>query len=294
MFVSGFVSVSGRPNVGKSTLINTIMNRKLLITSDKPQTTRDEIHAIYTSEDVQVIFVDTPGIHKPRHQLGNFMVKTALENLKEMDVLLFIVEATAPPGRGDKHIASLIRELDIPLFLVVNKYDLAPVDFEEKWLPLYLELADFERYFLLSALKGEKVEGLLHALKEFLPEGPLYYPADMLLDRPQYFVAAEIIREKVLHKTRDEVPHAVAVEIHRMENRAEKNLTVIEAVIYVERDSQKKIIIGREGKMLKEIGREARMELESTWEQRVFLDLWVKVKKDWRHKDNILRQLGYK
>lgn len=293
MFVSGFVSVVGRPNVGKSTLINSFLGRKLLIVSDKPQTTRNRIQAILTTEQAQVIFLDTPGIHKPKHKLGDYMVKIALEALKEVELILFMVEATSPPGPGDSYIAALLREVDTPVFLVVNKTDLAPAQFEQEWLPLYLQLGRFKKHFLVSALQGSNLSPLLEEATGILPPGPLYYPSEMTVDRPEEFLVGEMIREKIFLQTRDEVPHSVAVEVDSMDLRKDRDLLDIRAVIYVEKESQKGIIIGKNGTMLKQIGTEARLELEKLLGNPVFLDLWVKVKKDWRRKENNLRQFGY-
>ncbi|MDO9534285.1 MAG: GTPase Era [Bacillota bacterium] len=293
MFVSGFVSVIGRPNVGKSTLINSLLGKKVLIVSDKPQTTRNRIQAILTTENAQVIFLDTPGLHKPKHKLGDYMVKSALGALKEVELILFMVEAFCPPGPGDTYIASLLQGVKAPVFLVMNKTDLAPQDYEEKFLPLYRKLYDFKGFFLISAREEQNLESLLNGITEVLPEGPQYYPSEMLVDHPEQFLAGEMIREKIFMKTREEIPHSVAVEVSSMELRKGKDLLDIQAVIYVEKDSQKKIIIGRNGSMLKEIGTEARHELERVFGNPVFLDLWVKVKKDWRKKENNLRQFGY-
>ncbi len=293
MFVSGFVSIIGRPNVGKSTLINSFLGRKLLIVSDKPQTTRNRIHAILTTEKAQVVFLDTPGIHKPRHKLGNYMLKSALGALKEVELVIFMVEATSPPGPGDRYIAALLREIDTPIFLAINKIDRAPAQFEDEWLPLYLQQGKFEKYFLVSALQGKNLNPLLQEIIGVLPPGPLYYPPEMNIDRPEEFLAAEMIREKILLWTREEIPHSTAVEVDSMELRGDRDILDIRAVIYVEKDSQKGIIIGKNGAMLKQIGTEARLELERLLGNPVFLDLWVKVKKDWRRKENYLRQFGY-
>ncbi|HHT45861.1 MAG TPA: GTPase Era [Firmicutes bacterium] len=359
MFHSGFVSVIGRPNVGKSTLINTLLGRKALIVSDKPQTTRNRIQAIYTSENFQIVFLDTPGIHKPRHLLGDYMLKSALDALQEVDLILFMVEATSSPGPGDRYIADLLRSIDTPKFLVVNKIDLIADGVEER-LRLYKQLGEFKEAFTISALEEKNVRQLLEGIFAMLPEGPRYYPPETVIDRPQDFLAAEIIREKILQLTREEIPHSVAVEIEEMylrdskltDNRSQmgrrgamlqenlasthlvenvtkdntsengfpantgkrsrisgqhklhsptksqkellqKELLVIGAVIYVEKESQKRIIIGKKGGMLKEIGTEARLELEKIFGNPIFLDLWVKVKKDWRQKEHNLRQFGY-
>lgn len=293
MFVSGFASIVGRPNVGKSSLINSFLGQQLLIVSDKPQTTRNRIQAILTTEKSQIVFMDTPGIHKPRHRLGDYMLKSAREALKEVDLVLFMVEATCPPGPGDSYIAALLREIDTPLFLVVNKIDLAPAQFEAEWFPLYLQLGRFQKYFLVSALQGANLGPLLQDITAVLPPGPRYYPPEMVIDRPEEFLVAEKIREKVLRCTREEVPHSVAVAVDSMHLREDKNMLEIRAVIYVEKDSQKGIVIGKNGAMLKQVGTEARQDLEKLLGNPVFLDLWVKVKKDWRRKDSYLRQFGY-
>ncbi len=293
MFVSGFIAVVGRPNVGKSTLINALIGEKVLIVSSRPQTTRNRIHAIYTGEDAQFIFIDTPGIHQPRHRLGDYMLKAATGALSEVDLILFLVEAGSVPGPGDKKIAALLQGVAIPVLLVINKMDLAADDFATRVLPLYRQLRKFQGCFQVSALKGENLEPLRLAIKSYLPAGPKYYPAEMLVDRPEEFLATEIIREKVMELTREEVPHAVAIQITAMEPRRQGEMLLIRAEILVEKPSQKKIIIGSGGGMLKQIGMEARRDLEKLLGNAVFLELWVKVKKDWRRRDNVLRQLGY-
>jgi GTP-binding protein Era len=333
MFRSGFVSVIGRPNVGKSTLINTLLGRKALIVSDKPQTTRNRIQAVYTGDNFQIVFLDTPGIHKPKHLLGDYMLKSALDALKEVDIILFMVEATSSPGPGDRYIAELLRSVGTPIFLVVNKVDLITDEVEDRQLPQYSQLGEFRQVFTISALEEKNVQQLLEGIYALLPEGPCYYPPGTVIDRPQEFLAGETIREKILLKTREEIPHSVAVGIEKMQLRETKRdrgrfslshscdsenrplsqgeqspmplqdgketgdillpLLVIEAIIYVEKDSQKKIIIGKKGSMLREIGTEARLELEKIFGNPVFLDLWVKVKKDWRQKEHNLRQFGY-
>ncbi|NLJ55983.1 MAG: GTPase Era [Firmicutes bacterium] len=290
---SGFVSVIGRPNVGKSTLVNSFLGKKVSIVADKPQTTRNRIHAILTTANAQVIFLDTPGIHQPKHKLGDYMVKVARESLQGVDLLLFMVEATSPPRRGDRHIASLLHGQKTPVFLVINKMDLAPPDFRERWLPLYLQLYTFKKHFLVTARQRKGLEPLLEEIVQVLPPGPLYYPPEFATDRPEEFLVGEIIREKIILQTREEVPHAVAVEVEHMQPRAGKDLIDVRAVIYVERDSQKLILIGKKGRMLKEIGTAARLELERILGSRLFLNLWVKVKKDWRRKEGHLHQFGY-
>ena len=293
MFVSGFIAVVGRPNVGKSTLINALVGEKVLIVSPRPQTTRNRIHAIYTGEDGQFIFIDTPGIHQPRHRLGDYMLKAATDAFSEVDLILFLVEAGSSPGPGDRKIAELLRPVATPVLLVINKMDTATPDFATRVLPRYRQLMDFRGDFQVSALKGENLEELRLAIRQHMPSGPQYYPPEMTVDRPEEFLAAEIIREKIMEQTHEELPHAVAVQITAMEPRRQGELLLIRAEIYVEKDSQKKIIIGKGGGMLKQIGSAARRDLEKLLGNAVFLELWVKVKKDWRRKDNVLRQLGY-
>ena len=293
MFVSGFVAVVGRPNVGKSTLINAMLGQKALIVSSRPQTTRNRIRAVYTGEDAQLIFLDTPGIHNPRHRLGDYMLKAALGALKEVDLILFLVEATGPPGAGDMKIALLLSEVKTPVLLVINKMDMAVEDFNERVLPLYRELLTCDGIFPVSALQGQNLDPLRRAIIERMPAGPCYYPPGTVVDRPDEFLAAEIIREKILERTYEEVPHSVAVNINAMEVRRNGEMVLVRAEIFVEKDSQKKIIIGKGGGLLKQIGSDARQELEKLLGSPVYLDLWVKVKKDWRKRDNILRQLGY-
>lgn len=289
---SGFVTVVGRPNVGKSTLLNTLLGDKLLIVSDKPQTTRNRIHCILTGESYQVVFIDTPGIHKPKSLLGEGMVKAALNSLQEVDAILFIVEGTAEPGSGDRYVAEHLKHVDTPVFLLINKVDLAKghelVRVEEAWR----ELLPVQEIIHISALTGYNIEHLRHKLIEVLPEGPQYYPDDMIIDQPERFVAGELIREKILNLTRDEIPHSVAVVVDEMKER-EEGLVYVQAVIYVERESQKGIIIGKQGSMLKSIGEAARRDIENLLGSKVYLDLWVKIRKDWRNRGNLLRQLGY-
>ncbi len=293
MFASGFVAVVGRPNVGKSTLINSLMGEKVLIVSEKPQTTRNRIQAVLTANHFQVIFVDTPGIHRPRHRLGDYMLQSALGTLKEVDLVLLVLEATSPPGNGDRYIAGLLAAIETPVLLVINKLDIAPGDFQRNWREEYLKLLPGRDYYQVSAHTGENMPKLLEGIMRYIPEGPLYYPEGMITDRPLPFQVSEIIREKILQQTREEIPHAIAVDVTKIAPRDNKDLMDVHAVIYVEKTSQKKIIIGREGARLKAVGQEARAELEEMLGTPVYLDLWVKVKPDWRRKDNVLRQLGY-
>ncbi|MFT8871008.1 MAG: GTPase Era [Sporolactobacillus sp.] len=290
-FKSGFVALIGRPNVGKSTLMNRVLGQKIAIMSDKAQTTRNKIHGIYTTDDAQVIFVDTPGIHKPKHRLGEWMTATALTALNEVDLVLFLIDATQGYGRGDQYIIDALKKISSPVFLLINKIDQVH---PERLLPLidrYRELYAFAEVIPLSALAGQNISALLEQIRRYLPEGPKYYPADQVTDHPERFIVAELIREKVLQLTRDEVPHAIAVTIDKMKTNG--NLCDIQATIMVERVSQKGIVIGRGGQMLKQIGMRARREIETLIGMKVFLELWVKVDQNWRDKEDELRQFGY-
>ncbi len=293
MFISGFVAVVGRPNVGKSTLINVLMGQKVLIVSDKPQTTRNRIQAVLTAEHFQVVFIDTPGIHRPRHRLGDYMLQSALGALKEVDLALLVVEATSPPGNGDRFIAQRLKSVGTPVLLVINKIDVAPEAFAASWLQEYVSLLPVQGYLQVSARTGQHTQLLLEEILRYLPEGPMYYPEGMITDRPLPFQVSELIREKIFMQTREEIPHSIAVEVTKIAPRENKELVDIHAEILVEKDSQKKIMIGKGGARLKTIGQEARAELEELLGSAVYLDLWVKVKADWRRKNNILRQLGY-
>ncbi len=293
MFKSGFAAVIGRPNVGKSTLLNNLIGQKLLIVSDKPQTTRNRIHCILNTEQAQVVFLDTPGIHRPRHRLGDFMVKTAMQTMKGVDLLLFMVEGNLPPGPGDKYILRMLEEVDTPVFLLINKIDIAGPE-QEALKDEYKKLYPFTETLEVSALTGVNLELLTENILAQLPEGPQYYPEDMATDQPERFVVAELIREKLLHLTREEVPHSTAVIIEEMAKRDSSELVDIRAVIYVERESQKGIVIGKKGAILKEVGSLARQEIEILLGSPVFLDLWVKVKKDWRNQESYLREFGYR
>ncbi len=289
---SGFVAVIGRPNVGKSTLINTLIGQKIAIMSDKPQTTRNRILCILTQPDAQVVFLDTPGIHKPRHKLGEYMVKAAEGTLKEVDAILFVVDATEKMGPGEYYILERLQSTTRPVILVVNKLDLIE---KEDVLPIisgYAAKYPFAGVVPISAKEEMNLPDLMEEVKKYLPEGPQYYPEDMVTDQPERLIVAELVREKVLQLTRDEVPHAVAVETEEMTTRDNGDI-YIRATIYVERDSQKGIIIGAKGSMLKQIGALARPDIEAMLGNRVYLDLWVKVKKDWRDRDGVLRNFGF-
>ncbi|MEA4902531.1 GTPase Era [Desulfitobacterium sp.] len=290
-FRSGFVAVIGRPNAGKSTLLNQLLGQKVLIMSDKPQTTRNKIQCIFTEERGQIIFLDTPGIHKPKHKLGEFMVDSAMNALREVDLVLYIVDGAAEFGGGEEYIINTLKQVKTPCILVLNKIDLLKKEQILKLIQQYSKLADFLAIVPLSAKTGENKEELLNVIFKQLPVGPMYYPEDEVTDQPERFIMAELIREKVLQLTRDEVPHSIAVVVETVEEKA--TLVKVRANIIVERDSQKGIIIGQGGKLLKEIGSLARHDIETLMGSKVYLELWVKVKKDWRNRAVNLRELGY-
>lgn len=291
-FKSGFVAIVGRPNVGKSTLMNHFIGQKIAIMSDKPQTTRNKIHGVYTTENSQVVFLDTPGIHKRQSKLGDYMNQTAFNTLGEVEAVLFLVDAAEGMGGGDRFIAEQLKKVNTPVILVLNKIDrIEP----EALLPLieeYRKLYDFSEIVPVSAKLGNNVDRLLEQIARYLPEGPQYYPDDQVTDHPEQFVIAELVREKILHMTREEIPHSIAVIIEDM-RKQDNGIVQISAVIYVERDSQKGIIIGKQGAMLKEVGKQARKDIENLLGSKIFLELWVKVKKDWRNQERVLRDLGF-
>ncbi len=293
LFRSGFISIIGRPNVGKSTLLNEILKEKLAIISNKPQTTRNRILGIRNTEQSQMVFIDTPGIHKPKNRLNEIMVKTAVDTLKEVDVVAFLVEAGDSAGGRDRYIIdTFLNNVRVPVVLVINKIDLVR---KENLLPLigeYNHIRKFAEIIPVSALKGDNVEHLLDVIEGYLPEGPKYYPDDIYTDQPERFIAAEIVREKIINRTKEEIPYSVAVAIEEFKERENGNI-YISALIYVERDSQKGIIIGRAGRMLKDIGTEAREGIEKLLGTKVFLELRVKLKKDWRSDNRVLKELGY-
>jgi GTPase len=291
-YKSGFIAVIGRPNVGKSTLINSLIGQKIAIMSDKPQTTRNRILCILTQEDAQMIFLDTPGIHKPKDKLGEYMVHAAEGTLKEVDAILFVVDATEDMGAGEFYILERLQATKKPVVLVVNKLDLIE---KRRVLPIisrYSERYTFAGVVPISAKQETNLDGLLAEIRKYLPDGPQYYPDDMVTDQPERLIAAELVREKVLQLTREEVPHAIAVDIDEMTIRSNEDV-YIRATIYVERDSQKGIVIGRQGVLLKEIGALARKDIEALLGSKVYLDLWVKVKKDWRNRGNVLKDFGF-
>ena len=291
-YKAGFVAVIGRPNVGKSTLINNLIGQKIAIMSDKPQTTRNKILCVLTQPDCQILFLDTPGIHKPKHKLGEYMVNTAEAALKEVDAVLFVVDATAEMGAGEHYIQERLAEIKTPVILVVNKIDQLK---KEEVLPViarYSAVREYAAVVPISAIEKMNLDNLVNEIKKFLSPGPQYYPDDMITDQPERNIIAELIREKALQLTREEIPHAIAVDIEEIAERPNDKLFV-RAVIYVERESQKGIVIGAGGSLLKEIGRLARLDIENLLGSKIFLDLWVKVKKDWRNRDSILKSFGY-
>ena len=301
IFKSGFVTLIGRPNVGKSTLMNNLIGQKIAITSSKPQTTRNRIQTVYTDEVGQIIFLDTPGIHKAQNKLGEYMDSVAERTLSEVDVVLWLVEPTTFIGKGEHHIAKLVETTKTPVILVVNKIDTVE---KGELLPVidkYKDIVDFKACIPVSAVTGENKEDLLKTVFDLLPEGPMYYDEDVVTDQAERQITAELIREQTLRRLKDEVPHGVAVMIESMKEEKDtsvrhshKNIMNIEATIFCERDSHKGIIIGKKGAMLKEIGTNARHQISDLLGMKVNLNLWVKVKKDWRNSDSLMKNFGYK
>lgn len=293
-FKAGFVALVGRPNAGKSTLLNRLLGEKIAIVSNRPQTTRNRIGGIKNHPRGQIIFWDTPGIHRSRSKFNQMMVHTALATYQEVDVVCWLIEAERPENEENEFLLQTLHSVSRPVFLVINKIDLIP---KSQLLPIiesYARRRPFERILPISALRGDGVEALFEELIPFLPEGPQLYPDDMVTDLPERFLAAELIREKVFRLTREEIPYATAVEIEEFKDLEERNLLRIKATIWVEKDSQKAIVIGEKGRMLKEIGRSAREEIEALWGKKVFLELWVGVDKNWRQNSHAWRRLGYR
>lgn len=292
-FRSGFVALIGRPNVGKSTLMNHLIKQKIAITSNKPQTTRTRIQTVYTDERGQIIFLDTPGIHKAKNKLGEYMVNVAEGTLTEVDVILWLVEPTEYVGAGEAHILEVLSRVNTPVVLVINKMDTVDKEKLAKAEKTYRGLYPFHTVLTVSALRNRNVDNLNSLLFTLLPEGPMYYDEDTVTDQPERAIAAEIIREKALRLLDDEIPHGIAVAIERMKERPDGRVVDIEATMICERDSHKGIIIGKQGSMLKRIGTDARKEIELLFEYHVNLKLWVKVKKDWRDSDFLLKNYGF-
>ena len=293
-FRSGFVTLIGRPNVGKSTLMNHLIGQKIAITSNKPQTTRNRIKTVYTDERGQIIFLDTPGIHKAKNKLGEFMVNAAESTLTEVDAILWLVEPTTFIGAGERHIIEQLSKTKTPVILVINKIDTVKKEVIAACIETYKTEYDFKEIIPVSALRDQNTDRLQQLLFDLLPEGPMYYDEDTVTDQPERQIAAEIIREKALRLLDDEIPHGIAVAIDRMKERPGGTMVDIDATIVCERDSHKGIIIGKQGAMLKRIGTDARKEIELLFEYRVNLKLWVKVKKDWRDSDFLIKNYGYR
>ncbi|MEE0031051.1 MAG: GTPase Era [Lachnospiraceae bacterium] len=293
-YKSGFVTLIGRPNVGKSTLMNRLIGQKIAITSNKPQTTRNRIQTVYTCDEGQIIFLDTPGIHKAKNKLGEYMVSVAERTLKEVDVILWLVEPSTFIGAGEQHIAEQLRSVKTPVFLVINKIDTVEKAEILKFIAAYKDIVDFAEIIPVSALKGENTDDLLQAMMKYLPTGPQYYDEDTITDQPERQIVAEMIREKALRNLSDEIPHGIAVAIDRMHERPNGGIIDIDATIVCERNSHKGIIIGKQGAMLKKIGSQARADMEAMLDCKVNLKLWVKVKKDWRDSDFLIKNFGYR
>ncbi len=295
-FKSGFVTIIGRPNVGKSTLMNHLIGQKIAITSNKPQTTRNRIQTVLTDEEKgQIIFLDTPGIHKAKNKLGEFMVNTAEHTLNEVDVILWLVEPTDYIGAGEQHIIEKLKNISTPVILVINKLDtLSDKNEMLRYIDVYRKVYDFAEIIPASALRGQNTEVIVDMIFKYLPYGPMFYDEDTITDQPERQIVAEMIREKALHALNEEIPHGIAVTIEQMKQRKGKKIVDIDATIICERDSHKGIIIGKNGAMLKKIGSNARFEIERLLEQQVNLKLWVKVKKDWRDSDYLIKNFGYR
>lgn len=292
-FKSGFVAIIGRPNVGKSTLMNHLIGQKIAITSKKPQTTRNRIQTVYTCEDGQIVFLDTPGIHKAKNKLGEYMVNVAQQTLKDVDVILWLVEPTTFIGAGEKHIIEQLQKTNLPVILVINKVDMISKETILQVIDTYRRVYDFAEIVPVSALRGQNTEDIISCIFKYLTYGPMFYDEDTVTDQPQRQIVAEVIREKALHALDEEIPHGIAVTIEKMRERKGSHIVDIEATIVCERDSHKGIIIGKQGSMLKKIGSNARYEIERMLDQQVNLKLWVKVRKDWRDSDTLIKNFGY-
>ena len=293
-FKSGFVTIIGRPNVGKSTLMNRMIGQKIAITSNKPQTTRNRIQTVYTDMDRgQIIFLDTPGIHKAKNKLGEYMVNVAEKTLNEVDVVLWLVEPSNFIGAGEQHIAEQLKKVKTPVILIINKMDMVEKDKVLEFIDTYRKIYDFAEIIPTSALRGQNIDDVIDSIFKYLPYGPQFYDEDTITDQPEREICAEIIREKALHALNDEVPHGIAVAIDQMKTR-KGGMVDIDATIVCERDSHKGIIIGKQGSMLKKIGTNARYEMERLLDTKVNLKLWVKVKKDWRDSDFLIKNFGYR
>lgn len=292
-YKSGFVTIIGRPNVGKSTLMNRLIGQKIAITSNKPQTTRNRIQTVYTNEEGQIIFLDTPGIHKAKNKLGEYMVSVAERTLNEVDVIMWLVEPTTYIGAGEQHIAEQLKKCKTPVILVINKIDTVKKEEILTFIAAYKDICDFAEIIPCSALTGENADEVIRSIMKYLPYGPQFYDEDVVTDQPERQIVAELIREKALRMLDEEIPHGIAVSIEQMKTRKKGHIVDIDATIICERDSHKGIIIGKGGSILKKIGSAARVEIENLLDMKVNLQLWVKVKKDWRDSDFLIKNFGY-
>lgn len=290
---AGFVTIIGRPNVGKSTLMNRLIGQKIAITSNKPQTTRNKIQTVYTDEAGQIVFLDTPGIHKAKNKLGEYMVNVAQNTLNEVDAILWLVEPSTFIGAGERHIAEQLKRVKTPVILIINKIDTVKKEEILLFIDTYRKIYDFAEIVPVSALKGDNAKTVIDVIFKYLPYGPNFYDEDTITDQPERQIVAELIREKALRILDEEIPHGIAVSIDKMKNRQKSNIVDIDATIVCERDSHKGIVIGKNGAMLKKIGIQARKDIEHMLEQQVNLQLWVKVKKDWRDSDFLMKNYGY-
>lgn len=292
-YKSGFVAIIGRPNVGKSTLMNHLIGQKIAITSKKPQTTRNKIQTVYSCEEGQIVFLDTPGIHKAKNKLGEYMVHVAERTLKDVDVIMWLVEPSTFIGAGEQHIAAELAKVQVPVILVINKVDTVSKEEILTFIDAYRKIFDFAEIIPASALRGVNTGDIIPSIFKYLPYGPQFFDEDTITDQPQRQIVAEVIREKALHALNEEIPHGIAISVDLMKARKKGHITDIEATIICERDSHKGIIIGKQGAMLKKIGSNARYEIEQMLETKVNLKLWVKVKKDWRSSDFLIKNFGY-
>ncbi|MFA9376480.1 MAG: GTPase Era [Lachnotalea sp.] len=290
---SGFVTIIGRPNVGKSTLMNRLIGQKIAITSNKPQTTRNRIQTVYTDEQGQIVFLDTPGIHKAKNKLGEYMVNVAQNTLKEVDTVLWLVEPSTFIGAGERHIAEQLQRINTPVILIINKIDIVKKEEILRFIDAYRKILDFAEIVPVSALKGDNAETVIEVIFKYLPYGPNFYDEDTVTDQPERQIVSELIREKALRLLEEEIPHGIAVSIDSMKTRPNNEMVDIEATIVCERDSHKGIVIGKGGAMLKKIGTSARKDIEDMLETKINLQLWVKVKKDWRDSDFLMKNYGY-
>ena len=294
MYRSGFVTVVGRPNVGKSTLLNKVIGEKISIISDKPQTTRNKIQLVYTEEDCQIVFLDTPGIQMPKNKLGEYMLKVSKETLEEVDIITFMVDSSFETGKLDSYIIEELKTVKTPIILLINKIDTMNKEDVDKLILKYQEMDIFHTIIPICAINGTNIDLYLEAIKELLPEGPQYFPEDMITDQPERFIIAELIREKALENLQEEVPHGIFVEVEEVRTREDKDLIDVFATIYCEKESHKGIVIGKAGRMLKAIGQSSRLDIERLLGSRVNLQLWVKVEKNWRERESKVKHFGYR